>query len=88
MKKMQAMKVEKDNANDDSDTWEVKARNANTRRAKLEEELDDLIKKSQQLESDCDRAREELTQMEEKLEQNSRHESGDEIQVKKIRPRG
>ena len=61
VKKMQAMKVEKDSAMDDSDTWEVKTRNVNTRRAKLEEEL--------QLESDCDRAREELTQMEEKVEQ-------------------
>ena len=35
VKKMQAMKAEKDNAMDDSDTWEVKARNANDRRAKL-----------------------------------------------------
>ena len=35
VKKMQAMKVEKDNVNDNSDTWEVKARNANDRRAKL-----------------------------------------------------
>ena len=46
VKKMQAMKVEKDNAMDDSDTWEVKARDANTRRAKLEEDLNDLIMKS------------------------------------------
>ena len=61
VKKMQAMKVEKDSVMDNSDTWEVKTRNVNTRRAKLEEEL--------QLELDCDRAREELTQMEEKVEQ-------------------
>ena len=46
MKKMQAMKVEKDTAMDDSDTWEVKARDAKTRRAKLEEDLNDLIMKS------------------------------------------
>ena len=67
VKKMQAMKVEKDNAMDDSDTWEVKARDANTRRAKLEEDLDDLIMKSQKLEVELDKAKEELALMEEKL---------------------
>ena len=44
MKKMQAMKVAKDNAMDDSDTWEVKAREANTRRAKLEGDLHSVLK--------------------------------------------
>merc|ERR1712192_304120 len=87
VKKMQAMKVEKDNAMDDSDTWEVKARNANIRRAKLEEELDDLIKKSQQLESDCDRAREELTQMEEKLEQKDTALNNGEMELSNLNRR-
>ena len=63
VKKMQAMKVQKDNAMDDADTWEVKARDANTRRAKLEEELDNLIMKSQKLEVELDKAKEELVLM-------------------------
>ena len=39
VKKMQAMKVQKDNACDDADTWEEKARMANIKREKLEGEL-------------------------------------------------
>ena len=43
VKKMQAMKVQKDNACDDADTWEEKARMANIKREKLEGELAELI---------------------------------------------
>jgi tropomyosin-1 len=49
-KKMQAMKVEKDNAMDRADVSEVKAREASVRAAKSEEEVEELVKKSQQLE--------------------------------------
>ena len=67
VKKMQSMKAAKDNANDDCDTWETKARDANIRRAKLEEDLDDLVLKSQKLEAELDKAKEELIVVEEKL---------------------
>ena len=67
VKKMQSMKIAKDNANDDCDTWETKAREANVRRAKLEEDLDDLVLKSQKLEAELDKAKEELIVVEEKL---------------------
>ena len=87
MKKMQAMKVEKDNACDDADTWEEKARNANIRRAKLEGELSDLITKSQKLESECDKAREELAQMEEKLEQKDTALNNGEMELSNLNRR-
>merc|ERR1711876_99498 len=48
-KKMQAMKVEKDNAMDRSDACEQAAKDAKVRAAKAEEEVADLVKKSQQL---------------------------------------
>merc|ERR1712029_1116316 len=48
-KKMQAMKVEKDNAMDRSDACEQAAKDAKVRAAKAEEEVADLVKKAQQL---------------------------------------
>ena len=84
VKKMQAMKVQKDNAMDDADTWEVKARDANTRRAKLEEELDNLIMKSQKLEVELDKAKEELVLMEEKLEQKDSALSAGELELSNL----
>ena len=84
VKKMQAMKVQKDNAMDDADTWEVKARDANTRRAKLEEELDNLIMKSQKLEVEMDKAKEELVLMEEKLEQKDSALSAGELELSNL----
>ena len=84
MKKMQAMKVEKDNAMDDSDTWEVKAREANMRRAKLEEELDDLIMKLQKLEVELDKAKEELALMEEKLSEKDSALNAGEMEMNNL----
>ena len=49
-KKMQAMKVEKDNAMDRSDVCEQASKDAKVRAGKAEEEVEELIKKSQQLE--------------------------------------
>ena len=49
-KKMQAMKLEKDNAMDRCDTCEQQAKDANLRAEKAEEEVQDLQKKMQQLE--------------------------------------
>ena len=47
-KKMQAMKVEKDNAMDRSDICEQATKEAKIRAAKAEEEVGDLVKKAQQ----------------------------------------
>ena len=49
-KKMQAMKVEKDNAMDRSDACEQAAKDAKIRAEKAEEEVAELVKKAQQLE--------------------------------------
>merc|ERR1712228_92042 len=59
-KKMQAMKVEKDNAMDRSDVCEQAAKDAKVRAAKAEEEVAELVKKSQQLEVELDKTTEEL----------------------------
>merc|ERR1711963_316523 len=56
-KKMQAMKLEKDNAMDRADACEQQAKDANLRAEKAEEEVRDLQKKMQQLESDLDAPR-------------------------------
>merc|ERR1739844_663942 len=66
-KKMQAMKVEKDNAMDRSDACEQTAKDAKVRAAKAEEEVADLVKKSQQLEVELDKTKEELQLTTEKL---------------------
>jgi len=59
-KKMQAMKVEKDNAMDRCDACEEASRAAKVRAEKAEEEVDELVKKSQQLETELDVTNERL----------------------------
>ena len=66
-KKMQAMKVEKDNAMDRSDACEQAAKDAKVRAAKAEEEVAELVKKAQQLEVELDKTKEELQLTTEKL---------------------
>merc|ERR1712045_127438 len=68
-KKMQAMKVEKDNAMDRSDACEQAAKDAKVRAAKAEEEVAELVKKSQQLEVELDKTSEELLTTTEKLKE-------------------
>lgn len=51
-KKMQAMKLEKDNATDKADTCEGQAKDANLRADKINEEVRDLQKKLTQIEID------------------------------------
>jgi len=53
-KKMQAMKVDKDNAMDRADQMEEGVKTAKIRTEKGEEEYNDLVTKSQQLEKDLD----------------------------------
>merc|ERR1711992_440383 len=68
-KKMQAMKLEKDNAMDRADACEQQAKDANLRAEKAEEEVRDLQKKMQQLESDLDVTQEKLLNANQKLEE-------------------
>merc|ERR1711983_620148 len=80
-KKMQAMKVEKDNAMDRSDACEQAAKDAKVRAAKAEEEVADLVKKSQQLEVELDKTKEELTLTTEKLKEKENSLLSAELEV-------
>ena len=71
-KKMQAMKLEKDNAMDQADACEQKAKDANLRAEKAEEEVRDLQKKMQQLESDLDVTQEKLMNANQRLEEKEK----------------
>merc|ERR1712025_253110 len=68
-KKMQAMKIEKDNAMDRADACEQAAKDAKVRAAKAEEEVADLVKKAKQLEVELDKTTEELLTTTEKLKE-------------------
>merc|ERR1712079_930217 len=72
-KKMQAMKLDKDNAMDQADACEQKAKDANIRAEKAEEEVRDLQKKMQQLESDLDVTQEKFMNANQRLEEKKRH---------------
>ena len=83
-KKMQAMKVEKDNAMDRSDVCEQQAKEAKIRAAKAEEEVADLVKKAQQLEVELDKTKEELTMTTQKLEEKEKALLAAELEVIEI----
>merc|ERR1712212_82423 len=72
-KKMQAMKVEKDNAMDRADVCEQASKDAKVRAGKAEEEVEELIKKSQQME--------ELLTTTEKLKEKENSLSSAELEV-------
>merc|ERR1712244_14357 len=86
-KKMQAMKVEKDNAMDRSDACEQAAKDAKVRAAKAEEEVAELVKKSQQLEVELDKTQEELLTTTEKLKEKENALSGAELEVNALNRR-
>merc|ERR1711963_651014 len=64
-------KVEKDNAMDRSDVCEQASKDAKVRAGKAEEEVEELIKKSQQLEVELDKTMEELLTTTVKEKENS-----------------
>merc|ERR1712076_146915 len=70
-KKMQAMKVEKDNACDRADVCEEASKVAKVRAEKAEDEVAELVAKSRQLKTELDLTNERLVivslQLEEKL---------------------
>ena len=59
-KKMQAMKVEKDNAMDRADACEEGAKQAKVRAEKAEDEVAELLNKARQLETELDLTKENL----------------------------
>merc|ERR1712038_1937477 len=86
-KKMQAMKVEKDNAMDRSDACEQAAKDAKVRAAKAEEEVADLVKKAQQLEVELDKTKEELSLTTEKLKDKENSLQSAELEVNALNRR-
>ncbi|OQV14971.1 hypothetical protein BV898_10873 [Hypsibius exemplaris] len=68
-KKMQAMKLEKENAMDRADAQEQKSREAEKRAEKAEEDVKDLQKKIQQIENLLDETQEKLLAKEKALEE-------------------
>ena len=71
-KKMQAMKLEKDNAMDKADTCEGQAKEANMRADKVLEEVGDLVKKLQQVEADLVANKGNLEQANKNLEEREK----------------
>ena len=80
-KKMQAMKVEKDNAMDRADACEQAAKDAKIRAEKAEEEVAELVKKSQQLEVDLDKTTEQLLTTTQQLEEKEKALLAAELEV-------
>merc|ERR1712018_18891 len=78
-KKMQAMKVEKDNACDRADVCEEASKVAKVRAEKAEDEVSELSAKARQLETELDLCSEKLgivsLQLEEKEKANQREKS-------------
>merc|ERR1711872_582553 len=83
-KKMQSMKVEKDNAMDRSDICEQAAKEAKIRASKAEEEVAELVKKSQQLEVELDKTKEELLATTQKLDEKEKALLAAELEVSSL----
>ena len=80
-KKMQAMKLEKDNAVDKADTCENQAKDANARADKLKEEVRDLEKKLVQVEADLISSKEQLEKANQELEEKEKLLTSTESEV-------
>merc|ERR1712115_627647 len=81
------MKVEKDNAMDRADACEQAAKDAKVRAAKAEEEVAELVKKSQALEVELDKTGEELLTTTEKLKEKENALSSAELEVNSLNRR-
>merc|ERR1712033_77817 len=80
-KKMQAMKVEKDNACDRVDVCEEACKAARIRAAKGEDEVDELMTKSRQLETELDLTTEKLAIATLQLEEKEKQLSASELEM-------
>merc|ERR1712098_553094 len=72
IKKMQAMKVEKDNACDRADACEEASKVAKMRADKAEEEVAEMMTKARQLETELDMTNERLTIVSMQLEEKEK----------------
>lgn len=80
-KKMQAMKLEKDNAQDKADTCEGQYKDANAKALKVGEEVADLIKKLAQIENDLETHKNALEQANKDLEEKEKLLTATESEV-------
>merc|ERR1711962_1510908 len=80
------MKVEKDNAMDRADVCEQASKDAKVRAGKAEE-VEELIKKSQQLEAELDRTKEDLLTTTEKLKEKEQSLTAAELEVNSLNRR-
>merc|ERR1712117_8852 len=87
-KKMQAMKVEKDNACDRVDASEEQCKAARLRASKAEDEVDELVTKSRQLETELDLTTEKLGIATLQLEEKEKQLSATELEMAALNRRG
>merc|ERR1712018_910589 len=80
-KKMQAMKVEKDNACDRVDVCEEQCKAAKLRASKAEDEVDELMTKARQLETELDLTTEKLGIATLQLEEKEKQLSATELEM-------
>merc|ERR1711935_497055 len=80
-KKMQAMKVEKDNACDQTDVSEEKMKAARLRAEKGEDEVEELLIKSRQLETELDVTAERLGIAQLQLEEKEKQLAATELEM-------
>merc|ERR1712233_217855 len=80
-KKMQAMKVEKDNACDRVDASEEQCKAARLRASKAEDEVDELMTKARQLETELDLTTEKLGIATLQLEEKEKQLSATELEM-------
>merc|ERR1711874_487802 len=86
-KKMQAMKVEKDNACDRVDVCEEACKQARIRAGKGEDEVDELMTKSRQLETELDLTAEKLGIVSLQLEEKEKQLSATELEMAALQRR-
>merc|ERR1712172_380693 len=86
-KKMQAMKVEKDNACDRVDVSEEQCKAARLRASKAEDVVDELVTKSRQLETELDMTGEKLGIATLLLEEKEKQLSATELEMASLNRR-
>merc|ERR1712172_438734 len=86
-KKMQAMKVEKDNACDRVDVCEEQCKAARLRASKAEDEVDELVTKARQLETELDLTGEKLGIATLLLEEKEKQLSATELEMASLNRR-
>merc|ERR1712051_764422 len=86
-KKMQAMKVEKDNACDRVDVCEEQCKAARIRATKAEDEVDELMTKARQLETELDLPTEKLGIATLQLEEKEKQLAASEIEMNALNRR-